>query len=211
MRKTKSRTDLSVPDGQDASRFRKIERREWWLWSSAIVVSLLLTVGLSSFIMPQFWNADDNFSCVSTLPQAVRGLLGLVLIFDVYTVFQQLQIHRIRRKLMEREELFRLISENAADLIAVVDMEGRRIYNSMAAQKVLGYSPDELKGSSALGQIHPDDRARVQAAAEEARRTGAGTNLEYRIRHKDGTWRVLESTSSVIQKLQEGCRKSSSS
>ena len=198
MRKTKSRTDLSVPDGQDASRFRKIERREWWLWSSAIVVSLLLTVGLSSFIMPQFWNADDNFMRF-TLPQAVRGLLGLVLIFDVYTVFQQLQIHRIRRKLMEREELFRLISENAADLIAVVDMEGRRIYNSMAYQKVLGYSPDELKGSSALGQIHPDDRARVQAAAEEARRTGAGTNLEYRIRHKDGTWRVLESTSSVIQ------------
>jgi two-component system, cell cycle sensor histidine kinase and response regulator CckA len=198
VKKAKLHTDLSVPDGQEASKFRKIERREWWLWSSAIVVSLLLTVGLSSFIMPQFWNADDNFMRF-TLPQAVRGLLGLVLIFDVYTVFQQLQIHRIRRQLLEREELFRLISENAADLIAVVDMEGRRIYNSMAYQKVLGYSPEELKGSSALGQIHPDDRARVQAAAEEARRTGAGTNLEYRIRHKDGTWRVLESTSSVIQ------------
>jgi two-component system cell cycle sensor histidine kinase/response regulator CckA len=148
--------------------------------------------------MPQFWNADDNFMRFS-LPQAVRGLLGLVLIFDVYTVYQQLQIHRIRRRLLEREELFRLISENAADLIAVVDMEGRRIYNSMAYEKVLGYSPEELKGSSALGQIHPEDRARVQAAAEEARKTGLGTNLEYRIRHKDGTWRVLESTSSVIR------------
>jgi two-component system, cell cycle sensor histidine kinase and response regulator CckA len=196
--KNSSRIDRSVPDGNEASKFRKIERREWWLWSSAIAVSLLLTVGLSSFIMPQFWNADESFMRF-TLPQAVRGLLGLVLIFDVYTVFQQLQIHRIRRQLMEREELFRLISENAADLIAVVDMEGRRIYNSMAYQKVLGYSPDELKGSSALGQIHPDDRARVQAAATEARRTGVGTNLEYRIRHKNGKWLVLESTSSVIQ------------
>jgi two-component system, cell cycle sensor histidine kinase and response regulator CckA len=194
----KSRSDRGVPDGHEISRFRRIERREWWLWSSAIAVSLLLTVGLSSFIMPQFWNADDNFMRFS-LPQAVRGLLGLVLIFDVYTVYQQLQIHRIRRRLLEREELFRLISENAADLIAVVDMEGRRIYNSLAYEKVLGYSPEELKGSSALGQIHPEDRARVQAAAEEARRTGLGTNLEYRIRHKDGTWRVLESTSSVIR------------
>jgi two-component system cell cycle sensor histidine kinase/response regulator CckA len=198
VKKVKLRGDRSVPDGHEASRFRRIERREWWLWSSAIAVSLLLTVGLSSFIMPQFWNADDNFMRF-TLPQAVRGLLGLVLIFDVYTVFQQLQIHRIRRQLMEREELFRLISENAADLIAVVDMDGRRIYNSMAYQKVLGYSPEELKGSSALGQIHPEDRARVQAAAEEARRTGLGTNLEYRIRHKDGKWLVLESTSSVIR------------
>jgi two-component system cell cycle sensor histidine kinase/response regulator CckA len=198
VKSTDWRKDQGVPDGQASSKFRRIERREWWLWSSAIAVSLLLTVGLGSFIMPQFWNADDNFMRF-TLPQAVRGLLGLVLIFDVYTVYQQLQIHRIRRQLMEREELFRLISENAADLIAVVDMEGRRIYNSMAYQKVLGYSPEELKGSSAMGQIHPDDRARVQAAAAEARRTGVGANLEYRIRHKDGRWRVLESTSSVIQ------------
>lgn len=197
MKKTDLDQDHGVPDGLASARFRRIERREWWLWSSAIAVSLLLTVGLSSFIMPQFWNAEDNFMRFS-LPQAVRGLLGLVLIFDVYTVYQQLQIHRIRRQLMEREELFRLISENAADLIAVVDMDGRRIYNSMAYQKVLGYSPEELKGSSSLGEVHPDDRPRVMAAAAEARRTGVGANLEYRIRHKDGTWRVLESTSSVI-------------
>jgi PAS domain S-box-containing protein len=189
--------DQGVPDGQASARFRRIERREWWLWSSAIAVSLLLTVGLGSFIMPQFWNADDSFMRFS-LPQAVRGLLGLVLIFDVYTIYQQLQIHRIRRQLMAREELFRLISENAADMIAVVHMDGRRIYNSMAYQKVLGYSPEELKGSSSLGEIHPDDLPRVQAAAEQSRLTGVGANLEYRIRHKDGTWRVLESTSSVI-------------
>ena len=37
-----------------------------------------------------------------------------------------------------------------------------------------------------------------EAAAGEARRSGVGENLEYRIRHKNGTWLVLESTSSVI-------------
>jgi two-component system, cell cycle sensor histidine kinase and response regulator CckA len=177
--------------------FRRIERREWWLWASAIVVTLLLLVGLSSFILPAFRIGEDTFLRFF-LPQAVRGLVGLVLIFDVYTIYQQLQIHRIRRQLVEREELFRLISENAADMIAVVDMEGRRIYNSLSYQKVLGYSPEELKGSSALEQVHPDDRARLKEAAEEARLTGIGRSLEYRIRHKDGTWRVLESTSSVI-------------
>src|SRR6185437_168340 len=48
-------------------------------------------------------------------------------------------------------------------------------------------------------QIHPDDRERVQRAAEEARVTGVGRTLEYRIRHKNGEWLTLESTSSVIR------------
>lgn len=178
--------------------FRRIERREWWLWGIAFVVTLLVTLGLSSFVLPERHLQEDIFSFY-LLRQAVRGLVGLVLLFDVYTIYQQLQIHRIRRELFHREELFRLINENAADMIAVVDMEGQRIYNSMAYQKVLGYSPEELKSSSGLEQIHPDDRDRVKKAAEEARQTGIGRPLEYRIRHKDGTWRDLESTSSVVK------------
>jgi len=127
------------------------------------------------------------------------GLLGMVLLFDVYTVYQQLQIHRMRRRLFEREELFRLISDNAADMIAVVDMDGNRIYNSQSYSRVLGYDEDELKHSSSFEQVHPDDREMVRKAAEDARRTGIGRTLEYRIRHKDGSWRVLESTASVIR------------
>src|SRR3984885_8674891 len=171
-----------------ASKFRRIERREWWLWATAIAVTLLLTVGMCSFILPRTWNPQDRFYGFS-LTEAVRGLIGLVLVFDCYTVYQQLQIHRIRRQLSEREQLFRLISDNAADMIAVVDMNGRRIYNSMAYQKILGYSPEELKGSSSFEQVHPDDRHRVKMAADQACATGVGNALEYRMRHKDGTWR----------------------
>ena len=75
-------------------------------------------------------------------------MIGLVLLFDLYTIFQQLQIHRIRRQLLEREQLFRLIGENAADLIAVVDMDGNRIYNSVSYERALGYTIAELKNSS---------------------------------------------------------------
>ena len=133
------------------------------------------------------------------LSQALRGLVGLVFLFDLYTIYQYLLIHRIRRQLLEREELFHLISDNAADMIAVVDMNGRRIYNSHSYQRVLGYSPEELQASSSFEQIHPDDRERVKKAAEEARQSGIGKTLEYRLRHKNGTWLVLESTSSVIR------------
>jgi two-component system cell cycle sensor histidine kinase/response regulator CckA len=176
---------------------RRIERREWQLWIVAILVSLVLLCGLMAFILPGLGLEQSKFS-LHLLPPVVQGLVALVLIFDIYTIFQQLQIHRMRNRLAEREELFRLISENAADMIAVVDMDGRRIFNSDAYQKILGYSAEELKNSSSMDQIHPEDRERVKAAAAEARRTGIGKNLEYRIRHKDGTWLVLESTSSVI-------------
>jgi two-component system cell cycle sensor histidine kinase/response regulator CckA len=178
--------------------FQRMERREWWLWAAAVTVTLLLTAGLTSFLFPATQGDEEIFS-TDLFHQAIRGLVGLVLLFDIYTLYQQLKIQQMRRKLLEGDELFRLISENAADLIAVVDMEGRRIYNSLSYQKVLGYSAKELKNSSSLEQIHPDDREAVKQAGEEARRTGIGRPLEYRIRHKDGSWRVLESTASVIR------------
>ena len=178
--------------------FRRIERREWWLWAAAIVITLLLTIALASFLLPNAVGHQD-FYPLNIQPQAVRGLVSLVFLFDLYTIYQHLLIHRIRRELVEREELFHLISENAADMIAVVDMEGQRIFNSLSYAKVIGYSPEELQTSSAFEQIHPDDRERVKKAAVDARQSGTGTTLEYRFRHKDGTWLVLESTSSVIR------------
>lgn len=178
--------------------FGRIERREWWLWASAFVITLLLTVALASFLLPGAYFHQD-FTSQHMMSQAMRGLVALVFLFDLYTIYQHLLIHRIRRELVQREELFHLISENAADMIAVVDMNGKRLFNSLSYHRVLGYSPEELQASSAFEQIHPDDRERVKRAAEEARKTGLGTTLQYRLRHKNGAWLVLESTSSVIR------------
>jgi PAS domain S-box-containing protein len=177
--------------------FRKIERREWWLWAAAVIITFLLTIALVSFLLPNSSIGQDFYS-LNVLPQAVRGLVGLIFLFDLYTIYRHLLIYRIRRQLVEREELFHLISENAADMIAVVDMEGKRIFNSLSYEKVLGYSLEELQSSSSFEQIHPDDRERVRKAADHARGSGLGKRLEYRLRHKSGNWLVLESTSSVI-------------
>jgi two-component system cell cycle sensor histidine kinase/response regulator CckA len=65
--------------------------------------------------------------------------------------------------------------------------------------KTLGYSDEELKKAPAFEEIHPDDRKFVKEAAEEAARTGSGRKLEYRFRHKNGGWRILESTASVTR------------
>jgi len=177
--------------------FRRIERKEWWLWAAAFFITLSLTVALATFLLPG-GHIHQDFYSQNVLPQAIRGLVGLVFLFDLYTIYQHLLIHRIRRELLEREALFHLISENAADMIAVVDMEGKRIFNSLSYQKVLGYSLDELQAFSPFEQIHPDDQELVKRAVDEAKRLGTGKMLEYRLRHKNGTWLFLESTSSVI-------------
>ncbi|MGA8872574.1 MAG: ATP-binding protein [Candidatus Acidiferrales bacterium] len=176
---------------------RKIEQREWWLWGSALLVTFILTLGIVSSLLPigapRLGEADEF-----QMRLAVRGLIGLVLLFDIYTIYQQYQIHGVRHQLNERDELFQLITEKAADMIAVVDTSGHRVYNSPSYERIMGYSREELGATSSFEQIHPDDREKIKAAAAEASRSGAGQQIEYRMRHKDGTWRVLESTASTI-------------
>src|ERR1700737_4698778 len=82
----------------------QIERRQWWLSASAIVVTLLLTLGAASLASSMFY-AQGGIFYLLDLRQAVSGLLGLVLLFDVYVIYQQLQIHRIRLQLNEQQEL----------------------------------------------------------------------------------------------------------
>lgn len=176
----------------------RIEGREWWLWGFAVAVTLALTLGIISFTFPWF-SREADASYWGDLREWVRGLAALVLLFDLYAIYQHLQLQRMRRQLAERDQLFQLISENAADMIALVDGDGRRLYNSPAYQKVLGYSPEELKETSSIEQIHPDDRPRVLQAAEKARLSGQGERVEYRMRHKDGSWRTLESTACAIR------------
>lgn len=179
-------------------RMRAIERRDWWLWACAVLITLLLTTGLVSFGFPGLHLRQEFNS--SPLNDTILGLVGLVLLFDMYTVYQHFQIQGMRKELIEREELFRLITENAADMIAVVDADGKRHYSSPSHEKILGYSPEELGTSTTLEQVHPEDREKVRRAAAEALTIGSAAALEYRMRHKDGSWRTLESRASTIVK-----------
>jgi PAS domain S-box-containing protein len=181
-----------------AKGLRQVEGREWWLWGFAIAVTLGLTCGIVSLTLHGSSSIASS-AYYQSLKDWVRGLAALVLLFDLYTVYQHLQLQRIRRRLNEREHLFHLITESAADMIAVVDRTGHRIYNSPSYKKILGYTPEELGESSSMEQVHPEDRAHVLLAAGKAYETGVGECLEYRIRHKDGSWRILESHSSVIR------------
>lgn len=177
--------------------FLQIEIREWGLLATAIIITLLLTAGIISFAIPAFHASSQHPDLPSD--HILRSLVGLVLLFDLYSIYQQLQIQKMRQQLLMREELFRLISENAADMIAVVDNKGNRLYNSPSYERILGYTSEELRQTPAFEQIHPDDRERVSSAAASAQRSGTGQPIQYRMRDKTGQWRVLESTASAVR------------
>src|SRR6185437_15966647 len=195
---SESKTASPRSAGITSLKINQIESREWWLWGFAVIVTLSLTAGI---VFLTFFDHESGISAQywTYLKDWVRGLAALVLLFDLYTMYQHMQLQGVRRQLADRDELFQLITENAADMIAVVDSAGNRLYNSPAYSKVLGYSEEELGASSAIDQIHPSDRERVLQAAAKARASGRGQRLEYRMRHKNGDWRILESTASPIQ------------
>jgi PAS domain S-box-containing protein len=176
---------------------RRVEQREWLLRSSAILVTLLLTLGVLSFSVPMLRQYGSDFDALH-MGLAVRGLVGLVLLFAVYTIYQQIQIDRIRHQLLQREELFHRFSESAADMIAVIAPDGRRLYNSPAYARILGFSNEELERTSFFDQVHPDDRQAAEKAVKEASGGGGGRTVEYRMRRKDGSWHVFESGVSPI-------------
>ena len=100
--------------------------------------------------------------------------------------------------LRESEEFFRLISENVSDLIAVLDPEGRRIYNSPSYKLILG-DPNSLRGTDSFSDIHPDDREMVRRTFLKTVQTGEGHRIEYRMVPKDGNVRFIESQGNAIK------------
>ena len=101
-------------------------------------------------------------------------------------------------RLRASEQQFRLIMGNLADLVAVLDLDGRHIYHSPSYQAIVG-DPEPLCGSSFFDRVHPEDAAGVRAAFAETVRRGAGHRLEYRLVDQSGRPHQIESQSSVIR------------
>jgi len=72
-----------------------------------------------------------------------------------------------------------------ADLVTIIDPDGRVRYVTPSVERLLGHRPDQIVGSDALEVIHPDDQPRLIAAINNG---DSGSGLELRMRHRDGSW-----------------------
>src|SRR5229473_7229525 len=98
----------SVPASVEASdeeltqELRQIEQRDWWFWGYSILVMLLLTLAVISFSLPALHEDLKTFFDIK-VSDAVFGLIILVIVFNIYTIYQQVLIKRLRRQLAEKQ------------------------------------------------------------------------------------------------------------
>jgi len=100
---------------------------------------------------------------------------------------------RVEEALQQSEARFRALVQNASDVITILDADGTIRYLSPAIERVFGYEEDELLGRHAFDLVHLEDlplaTAAFQAALDDPTLT---PTVEFRFRHKDGSWRWLE-------------------
>jgi two-component system NtrC family sensor kinase len=103
------------------------------------------------------------------------------------------EYQEVRAHLEARDDLFRLLLENALDIITILDPDGKIRYESPAVLRILGWEPHELEGHSAFEFMPEEDAAKAVSLLQSLHaKPGATGTLEFRFRHKDGSWRVLE-------------------
>jgi len=103
-------------------RLERLEFRDLWLWLGAVTIMLLLTVTLGTFSLPSFLERGDS-TYEFNLSQALRGLFGLMLLFCVYVVYQQVQIRRLRRELSEQVALLAQLEGRAEEFYKLATLD----------------------------------------------------------------------------------------
>ncbi|MGH3029592.1 MAG: PAS domain-containing protein [Gaiellaceae bacterium] len=89
-------------------------------------------------------------------------------------------------------ELYRLVVENAKDLITLLDLDGRIVYASPSWEGALGFGSEELTAEINPLEVHPEDAELARATVASAVKTGTTPVTQARVRAKDGSWVTIE-------------------
>src|SRR5581483_12099262 len=100
---------------------------------------------------------------------------------------------------MHNDQRFRALIEHSSDAVALLTAEGVFTYASPSSERVTGYPVSELVGMNAFTLLHPDDLENVQQQfVILLEQPGHFITIEYRVRHKDGSWRWMEGTATNL-------------
>lgn len=130
----------------------------------------------SSPVMIEAWQAEEFRGLATSLNQTASKLMAA---------------QEIENQNMETERRFRLVANNTADMITVVDFSGRRTFVSGASRDILGFEPDELVGREPLSLVHEEDREQVRNLFRKTKSQGSASE-QYRVMRKDGSFLWVE-------------------
>ena len=106
---------------------------------------------------------------------------------------------RLEQRLEESEQRFRSLVQSASDVIVILDANATIRYASPAVERVLGFEPEEVVGAKAYDYIAPGDIEQASSIfAEILSKPGDCLPFEFRVPHKDGSWRFFECTANNL-------------
>ena len=161
----------------------------WGLWPQLAVGAIAATSMIGS-----------SFAVTGHIPTFGDSLPTAVAIAFLVVLSVTHQFARYRRTvglhtlaLRRSEAYFRSLIEHSSELITVINADGTIRYDSPAHEQLLGYASEDRIGTDALAPLHPDDAPRILALfARSTAVPGQTVRMDYRYRHRDGSWRFME-------------------
>ncbi|MDX1439671.1 MAG: PAS domain S-box protein, partial [Rubricoccaceae bacterium] len=127
---------------------------------------------------------------------------------QVITIVRDVTARKVaERALRQSEEHFRRLIENASDIVQVLDAGGTLLYSGPSLARLLGYENEEMVGRSGFEFIHQEDMYMCYNALRQiVEHPEESVRVQYRVRHKDKSWRVFEAHARALSptSAQEG-------
>ena len=143
--------------------------------------------------MSEDWMLADWRKTLRTDLIVAGVLLCMILLLAALLALQFHFRSKTERALREREAHYRLLANNIADIIILIDARSLLRYVSRSAEPVLGLRPKDLVGKSCFDLVHPDDRESVQQATARLRGIDSVSTVVFRHYRGDGTLAWVES------------------
>ncbi len=156
----------------------------------------LVSAGIVSAYSIYFYRAPGAILAY-TQDDALRMLMLVLTAFAIAVMVGLLRSAETwgREELRRSEQRFRSLVQNSSEIISILGADGSVLYESPAVARVLGYKPEETLRTQGFEYVHPEDLSRVAAEFRRSLESrGAGSPIEMRVRHADGSWRYVETT-----------------
>jgi len=166
-------------------------------WSGAACAPVCFAAGALAWIAPMGFT---HYPATSALVSALCFFGSLAYSAGVGLVVQnqQRRLRAAREELREGERRYRLITEHAGDLVAMVDRDGRWHYASPSYAAV--FTQEDLAlGADAFRNLHEEDQLRVRGALQALVRSGETCRLRMRLRTRTRDVRRVETLMHAVR------------